>query len=374
MYLLVRTHSEIYAKRKRNSGKCRTEKTGNTNKTQYTRNQMNNGNNSLVEKIITRFHSERFSGKAKKNFYLWLLSDKDDEAKDAAMNGVWNNIPYSINRSVYRSLDRVKVRLGMAAPRKGVSGLARAAMKAAAVLLPAMIITGIYFSIPGETEWTQISVPHGETGHYVLADGTEVWLNAGSVLEYPEKFRRRKREVKLDGEGFFDVAADKKKPFVVISRNMETTVIGTEFNVASYENLKNVSVIVLSGQVEVATPDSHKHSLVPDRMLTHNSKTGETTVEEVDAAALIRWMNNELVFENSTFEDILYTIKRKFNLKIMVDPDHFDNSLYRMRFVNGEPLDYILDVVHSVVGLSYKLEAGVLTVGADPAKARELKM
>lgn len=336
---------------------------------------MSTGDNRLVEKIITSFHSSRFSRKTEQDFHRWLLSGQDDAVKETAMNKVWNAVPSTMNRAVYRSLYRVKIKLGMAAAPKKFSWPVRAAMKAAAVVLPALIVTGIYFSmLTGAVEWRQVSVPRGETGYCQLADGTEVWLNAGSVLEYPEKFRKGKREVKLNGEGFFDVVANRRKPFVVVTRRMETTVTGTEFNVSSYENCKSESVTVLSGHVDVAAPDGKTYGLAPDRMLTHNYKTGETSVDEVDAAAMVGWMNSELVFENSTFEDILYTIQRKYDLRIMVDPAKLDGALYRMRFVSGEPLDYILDVVHSVVGLSYKLEAGTLTVGSDLAKVKELEM
>ena len=338
---------------------------------------MKNREPIFVEEIIKRFHSRRFPRKVANNFHLWLLSSRDYTAKDQAMSEVWLDTPYSVTRSAYRSLDTVKVRLGMTEPKRGSIRLNRVAMRVAAVLLPAMLMVGAYFIVSGgagNVEWASVEVPYGETGYYMLADGTEVWLNSGSHMEYPVEFKGRKRDVKLYGEGFFDVAGNKRKPFTVHTEHMSTKVVGTQFNVSCYGNQKHESVTVLGGQVDVTTPDNETHSLVPDRHLTHSIADGQTQIEEVDAASMIRWRENGLVFDNSTFEDILCALQRKFNFRIVIDSANFNGSLYRMQFVNGEPLDYILDVVHSVAGLPYTFEAGTLTVGSDLKNAQELAM
>lgn len=335
---------------------------------------MKNRELRFVEEIIKRFHYRRFSRKVVKNFHLWLLSSKDYTAKDKAMNEVWLDTPYSVTRSVYRSLAAVKARLGMGGSEKASVRLNRVAARVAAVMVPAILMVGAYFLYDGmgNAELVRAEVACGETGYYVLADGTEVWLNSGSYLEYPAKFKGRNRNVKLYGEGFFDVAPNKRKPFIVHTEHMSTKVLGTEFNICSYDNQRHECVTVLTGRVDVTTKDNKTHNLVPDRHLIHWIEEGHTEVEEVDAASMIRWRENGLVFENSSFEDILYALQRKYNFKVMIDSANLSGALYRMQFVNGEPLNYILDVVHSVVGLPYKLENDTLIVGSDQKNALEL--
>jgi ferric-dicitrate binding protein FerR (iron transport regulator) len=129
-------------------------------------------------------------------------------------------------------------------------------------------------------------------------------------------------------------------------------------------------VTVLDGLVDV-TAGATTHSLVPDRQLTFGVEEGEARVEEVDAASLIRWRENHLIFEDCTFNDILCSLERRFDLKVAVDPKYLTDARYRMQFVSGEPLDYILDVVHSVVGLPYKLDGKELIVGSRQNNIRK---
>ncbi len=339
---------------------------------------MDNQETRFVEEIIERFHSGRFSRKVWKKFHLWLLSPKDYTAKDEAMNKLWLSLPNSVTRSVYRSLDAVKSRLGMSRLlRREPVRAGGIAARVAAVLLPAAVIVGAYFMVSGgvgKVEWASVDVPRGTTGYQELADGTKIWLNAGSRLEYPVKFKGRKRDVKLYGEGFFDVAPNKRKPFAVQTRHMTTEVVGTEFNISCYGNQKNENVTVLSGSVDVTTSDSKTHNLVPDRHLTHRIEDGHTEIQEVDAASMIRWMDDGLVFENSTLEDILCALQRKYDFKVVADPAVMTGALYRMKFVNGEPLEYMLDVVHSVAGHPYRFENGVLEVGGSLKSTQEQAM
>lgn len=332
---------------------------------------MKNSESRFTREIIKRFHSGRFPQKVVMNFHLWLLSSDESETKDETMNEVWLDSPYSVKRSTYRSLDRVLFRLGMAQLRKrpaGSKSFGRIASRVAAVLLPVALLIGTYFILsnnPSHVEWARLEVPNGETGYRMLADGTEVWLNAGSSLEYPVKFAGRQRDVKLYGEGFFSVAENARKPFTVHTEHMTTKVVGTEFNISCYDNQLNESVTVLDGRVDVTTGDDRRvHSLDPDSQLTY-WEDGRTNVEEVDASALIRWRESGLMFEDSTFEDILSALERKYDLTIEVDSIHLTDARYRMQFVNNESLEYILDVIHSVVGLPYRLDRDVLWVGND---------
>ncbi len=337
---------------------------------------MKNRETRIIEEIIARFHSKRFRKKVEHDFYHWLLLSEDWTAKDEAMMEVWSNIPHSVTRSVYRSLDAVKSRLGMAVSARKRAQLNRRGVMArvAAVLLPTVLLLGSYlvYNNAGRVELVRMDVPYGQTGYHMLADGTEVWLNAGSYLEYPVKFKGRNREVNLYGEGFFDVARDAKKPFIVHTGYMDTRVVGTEFNISCYESQRHESITVLTGQIEVTTRDEKVHSLVPNRHLTHWIESGETHIEEVDASSMICWRNNGLVFEDSTYEEMLCALSRKYDFRVTIDSAYLTGSIYRMQFINDEPLEYILDVIHSVVGLPYKLENGVLVVGSDQANAREI--
>lgn len=334
---------------------------------------MKNQDTKRIQEIIENFHARRFTGKIRRDVHLWLISPEDYAAKDEAMNEIWHNIPNSTTNPAYRSLGEVKAKLEMAPARKKTVALNRMAAKVAAVLIPAMLAVGAYFTYDGtgHPQWLRMDVPYGQTGHYILADGSNVWLNAGSTLIYPETFRGRLREVKLTGEGFFDVAANKRKPFVVHTAHMRTEVVGTSFNVSCYDNVEHESVTVLTGQVNVTTSDDKTHALTPDRHLTHWRVDGMTDVENVDASSMICWREDGLIFENNTFEDMLCALQRKYRIRVMADPAIFTDTAFRIWFVNGEPLEYIMEVIHRLAGLPYTFEDGVLTVGDGKGKIEE---
>lgn len=337
---------------------------------------MNNRDPRLIREIMDRFHAKRFAGKVKKDFHLWLISTEDYAAKDEAMRELWLDLADGSGRQPLDSLRAVKVKLGMIPEKKNnVTPLNRALARVAAVMLPVAIMIGIYFihnAASQEMEWARIEVPYGQTGCYNLADGTCVWLNAGSSLEYPVRFRGKQREVRLCGEGFFSVAPNRRKPFVVVSDHLRTEVLGTKFNICSYAGQRYETVTVLNGEVLVTTEDDMTHDLVADRHLTHTMGDMCTDVEEVDAAAMICWMNKGLVFENCTLEDILCRLQRTYNFSVMVDQAQLTDAIYCMRFVNGEPVGYMLDVLYRLIGIPYSFENNTLVVGADKSKVSEL--
>jgi ferric-dicitrate binding protein FerR (iron transport regulator) len=305
-----------------------------------------------------------------RNFHLWLIQPEDYLTKDEAMNLIWEELVSTITKATYKSLNEVKARLGMISLEEETVPLRRKLMRVAAVLLPVVFVVGGYFvsrQMAADRELVRMETPYGKTEQCTLADGTVVHLNAGSLLEYPVRFRGKERQVRLRGEGFFKVTPDKRKPFTVISRNLQTTVLGTEFNIKAYDNQKNESVTVLSGEVNVATPDGTTHDLTPNRHLTHWDDTGATDVEYVDAASMVSWINDGLVFENSTLEDILVGLQRKYSdLRVVVaDSTQLTNTLYRMKFDNNESLDYILDVIYKVSGVPYTLDGDTLTIGGE---------
>lgn len=317
--------------------------------------------------MTDRFHKKQFGGKINKTFSEWLVAPQDNDAKDEAMKEIWNESPYSVTSSTYRSLREVNVRLGMAARDRRTGTMKLIASRVAAALLPVLLVLGAYFAFLSdgpEIQWAKLDVPYGETLNHRLADGTNVWLNAGSVLEYPVKFRGMQREVRLLGEGFFAVASNDRKPFTVRTDNMKIRVTGTEFNVSCYDDRDIEQVTVLNGGVEVVTRDGKSYGLSPDRQLTFRKDGSATYIEDVEASAIVNWMNSGLVFNGNTHREILNELCRRYNLKIEADQSVFTGAQYCVRFVNGEPLEHILDVISNMTGVPHKYENGVLTAGS----------
>jgi ferric-dicitrate binding protein FerR (iron transport regulator) len=196
----------------------------------------------------------------------------------------------------------------------------------AAVFFVLMMITSLswYFLFPGNqdrklpAEMNQIAVPWGKQSKVVLADRTEVWLNAGSCLVYPSAFDEHKRSVQLQGEAFFKVSKDKTKPFIVKTVHNTIKVQGTSFNVKAYPDDKTEETILAEGSVRI-----HNGSIFGEEILL---KPGQRVItggpgqpfilSEVDVQNHTSWIDGLLSFKDEPLFIVLERVSRFYDVKI----------------------------------------------------------
>lgn len=111
-----------------------------------------------------------------------------------------------------------------------------------------------------------------------MPDSSEIWLNAGTAIKYPEKFSKAQRLVYLDGEAYFSVRKDAAKPFIVETSQLSVKVLGTQFNVKAYANDELVTTTLTSGKVEVTPPVQGSQILKPNEQLTYDKKHPPSTL------------------------------------------------------------------------------------------------
>lgn len=168
-------------------------------------------------------------------------------------------------------------------------------------------------------EFIQLIVPNGKRSTLILEDGTKVWVNAGSRIVYPITFEKKKREVYVDGEIFFEVTHDKKRPFVVKTKEMEVQVLGTSFNVTAYEADRSSSVVLVDGAVVVDTKEEENICLTPNNMLSYHE--GECAIKEVDVNNYILWREGLYTYKSENLSVILDRISRYYGKKISYKSD-----------------------------------------------------
>ena len=205
-----------------------------------------------------------------------------------------------------------------------------------------------------------LTVPRGMNNQITLTDGTRIWLNAESQLEYPENFKgQEKRVVRLKGEAYFEVTPDKDRPFIVETDELAVRALGTSFNVKSYEEEKDVSTVLMTGKVEV-TSDYDRLVLNPNERIVFNKQTGhmeKSTVE--NTGDYINWKYNALTFNGETFENIVHTLERYYNTRIVFESE----TLKKYRFT-GTPgntsLESILQILSLTSPLSYEVRDSMI--------------
>ena len=167
--------------------------------------------------------------------------------------------------------------------------------------------------LPEETERVVVDVPQGEKLTIALPDGSKVYMHAGSSLKFPSRFSDSLRLVELNGEAYFVVAKNPEKPFVVRTATLQTTVLGTEFNIVA-EGTPDDNVSLVSGSVRVAV-GNERRIIKPGQQLGFSTE-GKLTVKEVDMTPYTSWRDGYIYFDNVTLKDALLDIAKEFNCNV----------------------------------------------------------
>jgi ferric-dicitrate binding protein FerR (iron transport regulator) len=186
----------------------------------------------------------------------------------------------------------------------------------------------------------------GEVKEFVLSDGTKVWLNSKTVLIASEPFIEGKREVLLIGEGYFEVAHDSEKPFIIKTSSLKTTVLGTHLNVSGYPGDNQTEVSLYEGKVELSdknSPDS-KVVMKPGQKVSFSNNEKNFYIKSHELEKPAEWREGILRFYDEDLNSIAQKLERKFMTRIFVA----DKQAGKLRFTasfDTEPLDKILTLL-----------------------------
>jgi transmembrane sensor len=235
-----------------------------------------------------------------------------------------------------------------------------------------------------KTAANTVSTRPGSKSKIELPDGTQVWLNADSKLEYSGDFSGRLREVKLSGEAYFDVVKDKSRPFIIHTSTVQIKVLGTAFNVRSYPSGKTTETALIRGSVEVTLngqPDKKVILKPNEKVVIDNAsaemnttanpkKTKEKETMLVSAVHLDKkdqevyetmWVKNKLAFDETPFDDMIAEIERWYNVSIIVKNKALSAGTYTVTFEN-KTLDEVLEGLQFSAHFQYQLKDGVVTI------------
>ncbi|MGZ5135574.1 MAG: FecR family protein [Flavitalea sp.] len=179
--------------------------------------------------------------------------------------------------------------------------------------------------------YNTLSTPRGGQYAITITDGTKVWLNSASSLRFPSVFEHSSRIVELSGEGYFEVAPSKEKPFIVRVNNIEVKVLGTHFNVMAYNDELSINTTLIEGsvlvsqQVETATLRPGQQAQV-----SHNGKIG--IIKNADVEQAVAWKNGVFNFNGSDIESTMRQISRWYDIEVTIEnkiTEHFYGSIPR---------------------------------------------
>lgn len=233
----------------------------------------------------------------------------------------------------------------------------RAAGYAAAVILAAAatwVVTDWYADGKGmlsaDTANT-ITAPWGQRAQVSLSDGTAVWLNSGSTISYPSRFAGRRREVKVTGEAFFDVAHDSKRPFVVSTDQLDIKVLGTRFNVLAYPG-GETAVSLVEGRVEVTAHgmDSDPVNMTADDRLSYSG--GRMKLDHGFDHDDLLWREGLHSFRGETLQQIAQNLERYYNVQIVIRNPEVAGYRYSGKFRQKDGVSEILRILQKIHGFN----------------------
>lgn len=315
--------------------------------------------------LITRYLSGETSQNEVEKLQRWISDSEDNFNYFLQLKNIWDN---SENTSIYDKIDAenafkyVNKQLTFRSSSMNVWGYWKRI--AAVLLIPLLLGNILYFisrshadSTTSDPVYNELYAAFGTRSALKLSDGTLVWLNSGSSIKYPDRFKGKERIVNLNGEAYFEVKSDPKKPFIVKSGRVNTIALGTKFNVSDYKTSDLSEVTLVEGKVEVNQADSsktkkHLTTLRPGQHFSYNNVTGDTTFRNEDTYKYFAWKDGKIIFRNEPLSRVVQKIGQIYNVDIELKGHEIENYIYRATF-QDESLEEILKLLKVSSPINY---------------------
>lgn len=218
-----------------------------------------------------------------------------------------------------------------------------------------------------EDSYNTIIVPYGKRTKILLSEGTQVWINSGSKLTYPVSFDKDNREVHLVGEAIFDVAHDAKKPFVVVTEDYDVKVLGTVFNVSSYQDDKYTTTALATGSVEIQyNKDSFFGKsilkITPGTLAEYNNQSKKIKSEKADVSKHLSWRDGKFIFKKEKLAEIAKKLSRYYNVEIIIENDQLETETFSGHLDLKDTIEKVIEVIRQTSDLDYKKVGSTIVI------------
>ena len=211
--------------------------------------------------------------------------------------------------------------------------------------------------------YSKLIVPTGGFYPLELSDGTKVWLNSESELEFPVKFLSDKRQVTLKGEAYFIVKRDSTRPFIVAINDASIEVLGTSFNVNTYGDEENVYTTLVNGSVRYISEKSKQEIILQPGMQTvMNAISGNTEIRKVEVQNFISWKEGRFVFQSMTLESIMQQLKRWYDINVFYQNPEVKKYEFRGVINRDMELNKVLDIISETTNITFNINNRTITI------------
>jgi ferric-dicitrate binding protein FerR (iron transport regulator) len=320
---------------------------------------------------------------------IWLASSHNNLSKQIDSDKAWNDLQNRIN------IHNKKTR----------STVWNEILRIAAVFVIALFLGGLGYhfldkgrDIISEPLFVEYFSPLGSRSFVQLADGSKVWLNAGSTLKYQNTFGTNNREIILSGEAFFEVKKNKDLPFVVKTSEIDIIALGTKFNVKAYCEEKTIETTLIEGSVKLESTSvklSDDLFLKPNEkaVFTKKSQTVELIanqkqnidqakleqvkpkleiIQSVEPEPIISWKEKRWVINNEKLGNLAVKLERRYDVNFIFDNDVLKEYAFRGT-LEDETLEQIMEAIKLTAPVKYVIDKKTVYVMADGQQMKKFK-
>jgi len=322
---------------------------------------MNDKENSSVHNLIANYLGGNPSKDEMQTLESWVRESDENLAYYRQLKNIWEAtevLPISTEKVLEKVMKRID------SGHKGIS-FWYFFQKAAAILFIPLLISMLWMNFGKNSKTVNSSITcnkviaaFGTFSILELPDGSKVWLNSGSSLQYPDRFNNDDRTVYLIGEAYFDVHSDETKPFLVSTPYFTVEATGTKFNVRAEKNFRSPSVTLVEGKIAVRKTNPVKKNglitfLQPNQHMTYDTLTNHVAILTEDTYKYIAWKDGKLVFRNDKISEVARRISLQYNVDIEIKGDKIKQYRYRATFEN-EPLSELLRLLKISSPIGYR--------------------
>lgn len=336
---------------------------------------------SEIEELLPKYLSGELPDQERAMIDEWSKESPENETFFQETRRAWEVIPLLNEMEKFNSFEALKKVNKRLIKSENSNWFTIIQRIAAILLLPVLVYSGYQtiqnFSLKNQQEenvvMQTVSSRQGMVAEFFLPDGTKVWLNSGSELQFPLNFRSGEREVSLKGEAFFDVKKNVKQPFRVNIRDLNIDVKGTSFNVISYEGEVQSEVILIEGKVTLSSDGDNNikelGALEPGHRAVYTAESQTININKVDPEKYIAWLDGNLVFQDDSMAEVVKRLGRWFNVDIVIRDDEINEYIYKATFRN-ENLKQVLDLLKLSAPIDYRIVESKVTPDGEFTKRK----
>lgn len=330
------------------------------------------------EKII-RYFSSKNSEKDESYINNVFCDDEKEQDLKSLLSGQFDEIlteevseKKNLDHILYKIHYEINSKLSTQKNRKFDAILKWTQRLASIIVLPIVVFIGIHMynesNLKNEA-WVEIKSPAWSKVQFCLPDGTKGWLNSNSSIKYNGDFKTN-RQLSLNGEAFFDVFKDKNSPFIVTADEISVKVLGTRFNITSYENEKNIEVVLEEGKLVFLNEAKNKsYTMKPNDLVMYDKSHKTFTTEVVQSNKYVSWIEGKLIFRNDPLDVVAKKLERWYNIDVDVNVSLAENLRLRATFVN-EGLEEVLELMKRTMPIDCRIENGSLKTDGTFSKKK----